>query len=319
MIENIIRTCGNVDDGVAWLLSALVNSYCDQIRSIGIRCVDIYIHATSNGPDVPLSFSLENVSRQDPYPKTINGPGTLQGKPIFLISNVSQSLQNFSDRKDSTSSGVHARSKLTPRVVFKLIWHLLKSHRYRIGAYTQTALVGMVFNKEKDFLSTDVLTKHLIVTDTSLPHITKVDFDWVKSMMSKSSFGVTENVRDVLSTNTILRALRFLPLEYSTCWLSYLVELCKSSEMATSTIASCSDWQPSLFEFISEILENMTPTILPNGANAEESESCQSVPPKGSNEGFDRSLELYSILFGYIVRNKGEKVCVAGGHIFQFF
>jgi hypothetical protein len=311
-IENFAQACGSIGGGVAWLLSALVNSYCDQIRSIGIRCVGAYMRATAHGPDLPLSFSPQNASLLNTHKKMMNGSGTLQENTISLISNVGQGLLHSSERKEN-STGINARSKLTPRVIYKLLWHLLKSHRYRMGMYTQAALVGMVFEKENHFLSNGVLTKHFIVTDSSSPNATKVDFDWINSMMANSSVGENECIRDALSMNTLLRALRFLPCEYSDHWLSCLVELCRNNHRATSTIAACGDWQPCLFQFISEIIENMAPTMSSKDAKREEpdfqeGDSHQPYPIKGSNKGFELSLELYSILLGYIIRNNGEKV-----------
>jgi hypothetical protein len=182
-----------------------------------------------------------------------------------------------------------------------------------MGVYTQAALVGMVFEKENPFLSNGVLTKHFIVTDSSSPNPTKVDFDWVKSMMTNTSVGQNECIRDALSMNTLLRALRFLPREYSDHWLSCLVKLCSNNHRAISTIAECGDWQPCLFQFISEIIENVAPTMSSKDAKREEldsqeGDSHQPHPIKGSNKGFKLSLELYSILLGYIIRNNGKQV-----------
>ena len=323
-IEYFAQACGTIDGGVAWLLSALVNSYCDQIRSIGMRCVGAYMRATAHGPDLPLSFSPQNASLLNTHKKMVNRSGTLQENTISLISNVGQGLLHSGDRKENSATGINARSKLTPRVIYKLLWHLLKSHRYRMGVYTQAALVGMVFEKENPFTSNGVLTKHFIVTDSSSPNPTKVDFDWVKSMMTNSYVGENECIRDALSMNTLLRSLRFLPREYSDHWLSCLVELCRNNPRATSTIAACGDWQPCLFQFISEIIESMAPTMSSKDANRDESDSKegdshQLYPIKGSNKGFQLSLEFYSILLGYIIRNNGKKVCEKNDHIFSDF
>jgi hypothetical protein len=312
-IENFARACGSIDGGVSWLLSALVNSYCDQIRSIGIRCVGTYMRAASHGPDLPLSFSSENVSLLNTQKIMKNASEKLHGNPMSLISNVGHGLMHVSERKQKSSSGMNARSKLTPSVIYKLLWHLLKSHRYRMGEYTQAALVGMVFEKQNPFHSKDILTKHLIVTDSTSPHSRKVDFGWLKSMLTEGSVGENESVRDALSVNTILRALRFLPSEYSGRWLSCLVKLCRRNHEATSRISSCADWQPCLFQLISEIIENVAPKTPPKDAkreetNVKEETACQPLPLKSTRDDFELSLELYSILLGHIIRNNGENV-----------
>jgi hypothetical protein len=315
MIENVARICGGIDGGVAWLLSAFVNSYCDLIRSIGIKCVGAYVRASAHGPhgpDLPLSFSLEKLSSLDRRKKLIGGSGNIQENAISLISNVSQGFLNANDRKGETNSS----SKLTPSVIYKLLWHLVKSHRYRMGAYTQAALVSLVFER-KDVvpLSQEFWIKRLITTDKSIPCVTKVEFNRAKSAMAESSI-VDENVRirDTLSMNTILRVLRFLPSEYSSRWLRSLVDLSRTSSGATSTIASCPDWQPCLFQFVSEITENLASTMSSQNIETEktdsqqERDSCQPYTVNGSNKGFELSLVLYSILLGHIIRNDSEKV-----------
>lgn len=295
-----------------------MNSHCDQIRSIGIRCVHAYMRATTHGPDLPLSFSPENISLRGVHKKMINGPGTLQENTISLISNVGQGLLNASERKEKSVDGMNEQSRLTPRVIYKLLWHLLKSHRYRMGVYTQAALISMVFKKENPFLSNEILKKSLILTNSSLPLATKVDFDSIKSLMATCSIGENECISDALSLNTILRALRFLPCEYSSHWLSSLVDLCRKNQRSTSILAACADWQPCLFQLISEIIENMAPSISSKDSKGEdphsqeEENSTQLVPWKGSNKSFELSLELYSILLGFIIRNNSEKVRAGG-------
>ena len=312
MIENVARICGGIDGGVAWLLSAFVNSYCDLIRSIGIKCVGAYVRASAHGPDLPLSFSLENLPPLDRRKKMIGGSGNIQENTISLISNVSQGFLKANDKSGETNTS----SKLTPSVIYKLLWHLIKSHRYRMGAYTQAALVSLVFER-KDAVppSQDLLISHLITTDKSIPFATKIEFNRAKSTMAESSI-VDENVRirDTLSMNTILRVLRFLPSEYSSRWLRSLVDLSRTSNGATSTIASCPDWQPCLFQFVSEITENLASTLSSQNIETEktdsqqERDSCQAYTVNGSNKGFELSLELYSILLGHIIRNDSEKV-----------
>lgn len=309
MIETFARACGSIDGGVAWLLSAMVNSHCDQIRSIGIRCVGIYLRRTAHGPDLPLSFSPHTApSLKDARKKVMNGASALQENTISLISNVGQGLLHAGEKKVNSVNGMNKISKLTPGIIYKLLWHLLKSHRYRVGLYTQGALKSMVFKEDNPFVSDDFSIEKLIAVDSSSsPHAMKVDFDSLKSLMMKNSVSGNELIRDVLSMNTILRALRFFPYEYSDRWLSCLVELCKTSQRATSMVAACADWQPSLFQFISDIIENVAPSMTLKDAERKEIP----IDKESSNKGFQLSLELYSILVGYTIRNSGEKVSEA--------
>ena len=271
---------------------------------------------TAHGPDLPLSFLPQTVSLRGVRKKMMNGPGILQANTMSLISNVGHGLLNASEKKDNSITGMKTPSKLTPRVIYKLLWHLLKSHRYRMGEYTQAALMHMVFRKDDSFLSNDFSTKRLILVDsTSSLYATEVDFDWVKSLIAKSSVGENECIPDLLSMNTILRTLRFLSCEYSNHWLSRLLELCKTNQKATSAVATCSDWQPCLFQFISEIIESVAPTLSTKDAKRKEThfdKESHQFPRKASNKGFELSLELYSILLGYIIRKNGEKVSQDG-------
>ena len=300
-----------------------MNSYCDLIRSIGIRCVSAYMRVTAHGPDLTLSLSPEHASILDTSKMMLNMSGTLQENTISLISNVGHGLLKTNDKKEKSTPRISTQPKFTPRVIYKLLWHLLKSHRYRMGDYTQAALVAMVFENKNVFRSRTDLSETLIINDSSSLHMMKLDFDRVKSMMAQSSVTKNDCVCDAPSMNTILRAMRFLPKEYSGRWLSWLVELCRDNHQATSTIAKHTDWQPCLFQFISEIIENVAPTSSEDAKRDElelqDGILHQGFLTKGSNNEFHLSLELYSILLGYTIRNNVEKVRNEDGEDFQIF
>ena len=275
------------------------------------------MRTAAHGPDLPLSFPSQTTSIRDKLStrKTIlNGPGTLQENAMTLITNVGHGLLNPNEKRGENVAGKSTQSKLTPRVIYKLLWHLLKSHRYRMGVYTQAALLHMVFRKDSPFASNDFSRKRLLCVNSSIsPQAPEVAFDWLDSfMVNNRSIGEGgECIPDALSMNTILRALRFLSPEYSCQWLSHLVELCTTNQRATAAVAKCIDWQSSLFQFISETLETMTTSTLTKDTKKDEptlDEKKQQVSRMGSSDGFELSLELYSILLGWIIRNDGEKV-----------
>jgi len=186
-----------------------------------------------------------------------------------------------------------------------------------MGAFTQSALVGMVFENKDPFLSHNFLIKYLVVSDSSSPYAMKVDFEWTKAAMRKNLVGDDVKIRDTLSINTILRALRFLPTEYSGRWLTLLIDLSKANHGAASTLVSCADWQPCLFQFISETIENVATAMPSEISKTEEThfegekDASQSLISQSSSTAFDLSLELYSILLGHIVRNYGDKSIMA--------
>ena len=310
MIENVAKTCGSIEGGVAWLLSTFVNSYCDLLRSIGIRCVGAYVRATRHGPDLPLSFPLENISPLDRHKNVRVGSGNIKESTMSLITNVGQGFLTTNDRKTTLVNRTNTNSQLTPRVIYKLLWHLIKSHRHRMGKYTQASLVRLVFErKDSVFLSQDYLMKHLITMDESIPGVTNFRFDWAKSSIADIDIDMDGkiNIRDTLSLNTILRVLRFLPSEYSSEWLLILVELIRSNNAAT-TIASCRDWQSCLFQYISEMIENLTNVMTPKNNETEKIESQQETAEIELKKVLEMSLELYSTLLGYLIRVGNEMV-----------
>lgn len=313
LLSNFAAACGSVQGGAAWILSSLVNSYCDYIRGIGVRTLVAYVQATTKGVDMALSLGKPSATELE----TRSGEARKrQEKTTSLISNVGQGLLNSNVGKGLVSVGTSGRSKtlplgkLTPRVVFKLLWHLVKSHRFRLGMYTQGALVSMVFQrKEADSLmEPKSIVNYFLSKDANPERSTQLDLTWAEVVMGDSSVGTDATIREGLGISTVMRLLRFLPQEYAEQWLSDLVGLSKDNSSATS-ISSHPDWQPCLFQFISELLENIVGQVVKDDINSFQDEKrVEAKTESRLGNQYLLSLELYGLLLGNLVRSSSEVV-----------
>jgi hypothetical protein len=224
---------------------------------------------------------------------------------MTLINNVGHSLFSSNVGKGIVIITPAARSKaavpfgVTPRVVYKLLWHLIKSHRYRIGKFTHAALVYMVFERRQDATvwSSRFLIDHLVDEDT-------MNFAWADSIITDDTAASnSSSTPDGLGTSTIFRLLRFLPDEYIDKWLSDLARLSHRSPGCATAFASCPDWQPCLFHLVSESVEKIS-----NKIESQKTSGLSGEFISDTNRRFDLALDLYSLLLGHLVQIGGEKV-----------
>lgn len=116
LFESFARSCGGVQGGASWILTAMVDSPNDIICALGVRCVAAYLDVTVRGADLPLSLGslLQHT-----------------GSNSDVVHDVSSSVRRASTRitqlaKGLASSGPTVRtvavppSKLTARVVVKV-------------------------------------------------------------------------------------------------------------------------------------------------------------------------------------------------------
>jgi hypothetical protein len=268
---------------------------------------------------------------------------TLQENTLSLISNVGQGLLNSNMGKGLAAIGPTVRSKLfdpanlTARVVYKLLWHLLKSHRYRMGQWTQASLVVMVFDRADtvSMASFVFLKEHFLEVDHVFRDSVKIDTAWANSIMEDSRVGHDVSIRDSLGISTVMRLLRFLPDDFTDQWLSNLVQLSLKNLSVIEALSCSPDWQPCLFQFTSELVENIAGHAASNNKKEKEGLTSEHEPSEfnGESSGYrqpdgdgkpadsnkasldaifkrlDLCLELYGSLLGHRVRESGEKVC----------
>ena len=351
--ESFAASCGGIQGGAAWLLSALVNSHCDQIRSIGVRCVVSYIERTSRSPDSPLSLDRPITSDLDKSKGSGMDARTLQANTLSLISNVGQGAlisnvaRGLAAIGPSVRSALLTPSKLTPRVVYKLLWHLLKSHRYRMHDRTQSSLIRMVFDDSVSspslLPSYEFLRDHFIKVDDIFCNGVSIDMGWIDGILSETLFDHEKSIQDSLAIGTLMRLLRFLPSKFTDEWLSHLLQFVSTDLSAVDTLSTCPDWQPCLFQFISETIEQSTSSVLshlhpPSGDKTEtgalhiagdlslpisthDPENRMRLIDQGQpvstysqndlailNGRLDKSLDLYAALLGHCIREGGDQV-----------
>jgi hypothetical protein len=232
---------------------------------------------------------------------------------MMLINNMGQGLLSTNVGKGIVAiapvmrSKLVSPSKLTPRVVYKLLWHLVKSHRYRMGDATQAALLGMVFDMKKDCFSQDSSSDKLFSGS-------KIDFAWVDSVLSDIAVTPREATAiNTLGIITLLRLLRFLPKDYSEKWLSDLINLARTNQSCAATLACSPNWQPSLFQLLSESIEKISSAPVPSDGNLANDVSRNESNPRQMKEGetlkrFELCLEFYALLLARRIRTGGEKV-----------
>jgi hypothetical protein len=304
LLNNFARACGSVHGGAAWILSSMVNSYCDYIRGIGVRSIVAFVQATSKSPDQALALGKSSAASVG---LKSGDARKLQESTLSLITNVGHGLLNSNVGKGLALIGPAGRSKtsslskLTPRVVFKLLWHLLKLHRFRLAAYTQGALVSMVFQRREtdDVLSTNAITSTFCA---------RLDFDIAESALADASVGADDTLRDGLGISTVLRLLRFLPSKFAEQWLLDFVNISKMNASSVS-VSSSPDWQSCLFQFISELAEKVINQGGKEDTGGDQgSKFDQEVSEINLGNQFVLSLELYGILLGNLVRSDSEMV-----------
>jgi hypothetical protein len=318
-LSNLVRACGGVQACAAWMLSSLVNSYCDRIRGLGIRCFVAYLRATGSHPDAPLA--LDDPSSIEIIGRSSEGK-TLQENTLTLISHVGHGLMNSNVGKGLASIGPvmrsnsHAAPKLTPRVAYKLLWHLLKSHRYRIEVWTQASLVGIVF-EQKSLTSAIVdpsLRDNLYTPDSVFHNTTTLNWVWVSKLMQDNTVSIESPITGELGMNTIVRLLRFLPGDCLENWLVDLAQQAARTQSVVDMLSSTVDWQPCLFQLASELLESAvcaTTKVMDRADPQIEVRQAKSFDAEATSRRLDLALDLYAILLANLFRRGGEKALIS--------
>ena len=324
--EHFAATCGSIQGGAAWILNALVNSRCDKIRGLGLRCIAVYVSRTSKNDDAPLSLDRPVVDLD--RLKLSDGPNNA----LSLISNVGQGalLSNVATRLaaigPSVRSALLSPSKLTPKIVYKLIWHILKSHRYDLGAYTQSSLIEIVLEDSSSAFSIEQISDSFLKANKDLVDEIIIDTLWADAFLIRTSLPEEGEIRSSLYIGLILRQLRFLPAQLASDWLVFIRKGIQRSVNFAKIVVGCAEWQPCLFQYISELLEMSTAgtdkdTYRRNGnkidgilSNTPEENKSMSDDPESLLFRLDSLLDIYAALLGHSVRSGENEVSLVGIH-----
>jgi hypothetical protein len=199
----------------------------------------------------------------------------------------------------------------------QLLWHLLKSHRFRLSKLTHDALLSWITDDEgvasPSLASVDFLRSRMNVTLRSNQPILCFNMEWAKSALAEAGNFVGKSLRNPLALGTVLRLLRFLDKDLKEQWLSDLLALTKSNRKCVSMLASLPEWQPCLFSLISETLEVVSARRLSTSEKSigVEKSAVEVVDEQDFDsvlKRLDLCLHLYSTLLGHLLRSGGDRV-----------
>ena len=318
LLESFAHCCGSVEGAAGWILCAIVNSFDDTIRSLGVRCIVAYMEKTAKTPDSPLSVGTV------PEPEgnsSVPAEGSGTNRRIQSILAVGKGLAGMGP---GVRSIVLPPSRLTARVTYKLLWHLLKGHRSRIGKNTYAALEYLVVaNAGTSFTSKKFLQETFVVPDNTLLGCYRIKIEYTDQLLEAASIVPGSSLRGGLGISTAMRLLRYLSSDMKDQLLSDLLMLVKGDTASIVTLSSLPDWQPCLFQLISETLERFSSggrknenDVVTMGTNSLESPNEQDVGTSSPlfetmpivEKRLDLCLDLYGALLGHCVREGGDKV-----------
>jgi len=326
LFESFAQCCGGVQSGAAWILSSMVNSHSDKVRSLGVRCVAAFLDVVSKSADSPLSVG---VTLQNSDSAEIPTPDISSHSSVLRLGIIAKGLVAMGP---GVRSMVIPPSKLTARIVMKLVWHLLKSHRTRLGPHTYAALLCWISDDggilSSPLSSANHLQKHLIAASNMAEPGYRFCIEWADGVLAETGNVVGRSFRTPLALGVVLRLLRYLNDDIQDQWLADLLTLAKASRKSTSMMASLPEWQPCLFHLISETLEVFSSSSLQDAEYIEEDGAPVGISSaigrrdhvekkvyslsrdflESVGTRLDRCLELYSTLLGYLFREGGDKV-----------
>jgi hypothetical protein len=325
LFASLTKICGGPHATSSWILCALVNSYDDELRSLGIRCLAEYLDVEPVmkwGSDTTSKEYLDGneLSAAEPSPKPV-------GKRLSItFTNMGKGLAAIGGAP-LLSSIIHPVNDGS-NISYKLLWHLLKSHRTRIGPKTHSSLVNFLLKDRGVVYDPDFLVRQVVVSDDILRTGCALNMNAVDTMLLECESVSGKALRQGQTLNIVLRLIRYLSDEWKEKWLLDLVDLITTCSSNLSVLVGCPEWQPSLFKLISDAVEEIASEFEPKSLSAQ-SNSAEEIASKEArtssqndhSEGsmrvqarFDLSLKLYTGLLAYCFRQGGEKALHAVEH-----
>jgi hypothetical protein len=306
LIESLTSILENGDGVASWMLCCMVNSFDDSIRGLGIMCLVAYMHAA-------VAFSAggardTSLTQQDGSTAKLS---TTVKYGLGVISHSSNVLASFLSGRDNV------------KVIYKLLWHLLKCHRERLGEKSNAGLMYLLVDDSTSSVKSSLSLADIVVASKTLPGGFAFDIqslDACHPMLNLAATLSRQNIRNSYSVSTVLRLLRFLSNELKEKWLFDFLALMLASPNSVAVVLSCDDWQPCLFQLVAEVVEEIN-----GGDNGENGFIDASQGPEMNHESrkykndvarkfdtqslskpsvrtrYDLSLKLYSSLVSLIV------------------
>jgi len=225
------------------------------------------------------------------------------------IANVGKGLAAIGN--SAALSQIMPASKVSVKVVYKLLWHLLKCHRERSDKSTHAALLQILLEDGELMHSSIFSLNEFVVKDDALHCGYRIDMALADiSSLSLGSYS-DEKLRKTPAIGTLLLLLRFLPSYWREQWLRVLVEISQASRSNVEVLLSTAQWQPPLFHLVSDVVEEMATNCSPSESSSE------TDPGNGNRSGisssFDLCFKLYASVLGHCFRHGGEQVRLSLG------
>ena len=313
LISSMATCCGGELGAAGWILCCLVNTYDDDLRSIGLRCFSAYLDRAAPGEDAMLTVvrsdpaavgqssehSLENPNPLLPFtPSRVLASARLSS----TISNVGRGLAAIGN--STALSQIMPASKVSVKVVYKLLWHLLKCHRDRSGNSTHAALLQILLEDGELMHSSISSVDEFVVKDDALCCGFTIKTEIADaSALSLGSYS-DEALRQTPAISTVLLLLRFFPSYWREQWLRVFFEVCQASRSNIEVLLSSSQWQPPLFHLVSDIVEEMATKC----SMSESSSKSERDRRSDISSSFDLCFKLYGRVLGHCFRHGGEQV-----------
>ncbi|GAX27124.1 hypothetical protein FisN_13Lh328 [Fistulifera solaris] len=300
LFESFAQCCGSVHNGAAWIVCSLINVDDEEIRALGIRTLDAYIKVTSKGPDDVLSLGTSMVQGRD---EATNG-NEVTVNAIRASNRIRERLA-----QSLTAMGATGRmsTPASPRVVYKFVWHVLKSRRYQLSHFTNIALLHM--STDDDDLQSASTTEPSFDEDCLIAPIRgpqpgySLCLDRVRKFFTEKGELINKSLVNPLATGLILRLLRFLTEDQKDEWIRDLFSLANASRKNVALLASLPDWEPPMFHLISDTMESVRRTSSKRVQDEETSNLASRFVMR-----LDVVLDIYSALLGHLLRVGTEKV-----------
>ena len=331
LMESFAQCCGSVQGGVGWILSVMVKPADEKMMALGIRCVFAYLRSSTKGDDHPISLhnAIHHTSQNH---EDANPVSTAEAASLKTVALASSTVASFAKGLASMGPGARASmvlfpSKLTARVVWKLMWNFLKTHRFILGPNVRSALLYCMSDSHRamaeSMLSSSYMANKLVIhggEEQAEMSGCWFSYDMASSMLQQSGSIVGRSLQNKIAIATVLRLLRHLPAQTTHQWLIDLLSLLKANRKSVALVSSVEDWQSSLFHLVSVTVEELSTKAASTETKGNESSDSDEVSERrspdigGVSERLDLSLELYGTLLGHLLREGGEKALDAVEH-----
>lgn len=246
LINGLHEIFENGNTTASWMLCCIVNSYDDAMRALGIKCLAAYLHATLSSSastvDAPVDSPDAATSQKEGATSRIS---KYVGTGFGVITQSARELSNL------------ISGRFNVKVIYKLLWHLLKCHRGGLGDASNAALMYLLVDDGSAASSSYKLTD-ILVSSSELLGGFLLYAEGLDSGLSKGATTLARQcIRNTHGVSMVLRLLRFLSTEQKERWLFDILALILASPNGVNMFLTCDDWQPCLFQLVAEVVEEI--------------------------------------------------------------